>query len=728
VVSATGVLPFGRGTIMIAWLVVAAIGAVAVRGRAAEMAVMLVSRWRWIAGAETLFLVAFAAMVWLRSHNAGFWTPGGGDETAFSSAIFNAAARSTSFPPFDPWLSGGQLHLPYWGMMPWVLLTRLTGVVPASAHTLAFAGIFAMLVITTWAVAAAMVARISRSIMRAGWLALVAPLLIGISGTLDVVARAGRGAWGFPARPESWPDGAGIGDVLYGLGNVLTRSPLLPPSFADSTPGSGEAVPFTTPIAGLLSGPLSPAVTSLPLVALALAIASGIVLLSEGRSSPRRYAGLVILGGIVAGTMSASATWGLVVTGLIIAAAIVIRLLHTRSWDEPWPLVRDMALHTGAVVGIAAIASLPFHLEFVVTGRNAIAGSSLSLRELSLTGGGMLLAIGIYLLAGVARVLQAARDEGSIGQAAALVTAGIGAGGMVVAWWLDNTLVLLMIMMLLLVVALWQRQDEPMHLLVLTFGGAGIGLLLYAPLAPMPANPFGEAAARDMTTATWLFLGMATAAIVAWLASVLPDRPDATGQAGSLALIAVSTIVLAGMLAGPVMVASTSVHSAKLRSLDATAFLATTDDPQANAADREAARWLMDNVEGLPVLLEAPGWDHQYGGRVSAMTGLPSVLGWPTPERMMRPGWDQVVTQRQDAAHRIYGSLGAFEGIEPLLEQYDVRLIYIGPLERRTYDEMALRKFERAAAEGRLEVLYDDGAVVIYEYGGSGAEREEGQS
>jgi hypothetical protein len=41
---------------------------------------------------------------------------------------------------------------------------------------------------------------------------------------------------------------------------------------------------------------------------------------------------------------------------------------------------------------------------------------------------------------------------------------------------------------------------------------------------------------------------------------------------------------------------------------------------------------------------------------------------------------------------------------------------------------MALRKFERAAAEGRLEVLYDDGAVVIYEYGGSGAEREEGQS
>jgi uncharacterized membrane protein len=125
-------------------------------------------------------------------------------------------------------------------------------------------------------------------------------------------------------------------------------------------------------------------------------------------------------------------------------------------------------------------------------------------------------------------------------------------------------------------------------------------------------------------------------------------------------------------------------------------------------------------VDGLPVLLEAPGWDHQYGGRISAMTGLPAVLGWPTPERLTRPGWDQVVTQRQEAANRIYSSLGTFDSIEPLLEQYDVSLIYVGPLERATYDMMALRKFEVAASDGALEIVYEKNGVTIYRSGGSG--------
>jgi uncharacterized membrane protein len=66
--------------------------------------------------------------------------------------------------------------------------------------------------------------------------------------------------------------------------------------------------------------------------------------------------------------------------------------------------------------------------------------------------------------------------------------------------------------------------------------------------------------------------------------------------------------------------------------------------------------------------------------------------------------------------NRIFSSTGEFTAIEPLLEQYDVGLIYVGPLERQSYDELALRKFEVAADSGILEVVYDHDGVTIYRY------------
>jgi len=126
----------------------------------------------------------------------------------------------------------------------------------------------------------------------------------------------------------------------------------------------------------------------------------------------------------------------------------------------------------------------------------------------------------------------------------------------------------------------------------------------------------------------------------------------------------------------------------------------------------------MENVDGLPIVLESAGWDRQYGGRISAMTGLPTVVGWTGPERITRPGWDQVVTWRQEAVNRIYGSTGDFAGIEPLLVQYDVDLIYVGPLERQAYSAMSLRKFDEATETGELRIIYDQDGVTIYEYQG----------
>ena len=51
--------------------------------------------------------------------------------------------------------------------------------------------------------------------------------------------------------------------------------------------------------------------------------------------------------------------------------------------------------------------------------------------------------------------------------------------------------------------------------------------------------------------------------------------------------------------------------------------------------DYNAIQWMQENIEGTPVVLEASEDDssYSYTSRVSANTGLPTVIGWARHER-----------------------------------------------------------------------------------------------
>jgi YYY domain-containing protein len=720
--SSMTALPFGRLSILLCWTLVAAAGFFLMRKRLHEMANDMRSRWRWILATEMIFLVAFAGMAWVRSHNAAFWVAGGSDATPWYLAMFNAAARSVSFPPFDAWLGGGQLHTPYWGIMPWVLLSRLTGVVPNVAYTLAFAGIFALLCATVWSVAAAIIERIARRRTFAGWMALLAPMLVGLAGTLNVAGKAGQGFWGYTPKPDGWPVGGIVGDVLYGVGNLLTQRPDLPATFLSEATTIGVASTFTAPFASILTGDLGPGAASLPIVALALAIATVIALpecCSSGEAPPISVGVLPILaGGLVTGLLAASATWGLLVGAAVMLVAIVIRAFGLHGVEESWRLTRRIVLDAASLGAVAILASWPFSREFVQTLRNRASGSILTLDELVLIAGGLLAILAVYLLTGAARILRETRHEGFAGRAATFGTLLLAATGILGALLLGNALLFLIVTLLVIALALWGEQHEPAHLLVAGFVGLGVLVLLYAPLASLPHDPFGNSTAVELTGVIWMLFGIAATAAVAWLAvHALTPGNMPRSLAASVALIG-SVLIAFSLLTAPALFTRSVMAEATMRSLDATASLSNPGDPAANEADLAAANWLMENVDGLPIVLESAGWDRQYGGRISAMTGLPTVVGWTGPERITRPGWDQVVTWRQEAVNRIYGSTGDFAGIEPLLVQYDVDLIYIGPLERQSYSAMSLRKFEDAAETGELRIIYDRDGVTIYAYQG----------
>lgn len=118
----------------------------------------------------------------------------------------------------------------------------------------------------------------------------------------------------------------------------------------------------------------------------------------------------------------------------------------------------------------------------------------------------------------------------------------------------------------------------------------------------------------------------------------------------------------------------------KYQGLNATAFL-ETDFPE----DAAGIRWLKKNIKGSPVVLEANGDSYTQYERVSAMTGLPTVLGWYVHEWLWRNDVADLNTKSGDI-ELIYTSKDEKQ-VKELLEKYNISYIFTGACEREKYGE-----------------------------------------
>ena len=139
--------------------------------------------------------------------------------------------------------------------------------------------------------------------------------------------------------------------------------------------------------------------------------------------------------------------------------------------------------------------------------------------------------------------------------------------------------------------------------------------------------------------------------------------------------------------------------------LDGTAYLA-----EIQPDDYAAIEWLNEQVSGAPVILEKPGTggsSYVYEGRVSALTGLPTLLGWSGHENQWRGSYE-IQGAREPDIETIYNTLDRQAALT-LLDKYDITYVYVGPLERSAYDPRGLNKFAQL-----LEVVYQNDGVTIY--------------
>ncbi len=194
----------------------------------------------------------------------------------------------------------------------------------------------------------------------------------------------------------------------------------------------------------------------------------------------------------------------------------------------------------------------------------------------------------------------------------------------------------------------------------------------------------------------WVLLALAAA----YGTSVVLGRLRGIG--GVAWRLALTLLVLGGLVYPILAIPNKTGNFSATPTLDGMAWLETV-----HPDDYAAIRWLQANVPDSAVILEAPGKSYTYAGRVSALTGLPTPLGWDFHECQWRGSCDEPARREPDI-DILYNSVDPAQTLT-LLDKYDITYVYVGPLERERYNPSGLAKFGRL-----MDVVYQQGEVTIY--------------
>ena len=119
----------------------------------------------------------------------------------------------------------------------------------------------------------------------------------------------------------------------------------------------------------------------------------------------------------------------------------------------------------------------------------------------------------------------------------------------------------------------------------------------------------------------------------------------------------------------------------------------------------QGVEWLRQAPLGT--LVEAVGGSYTGYARVSTYSGQPALLGWPGHESQWRGGGEEMGSRSVDV-DTLY-TTGSWAEASGIIQRYNIRYIYVGNLEYRTYvvNEAKFARF--------LETVYQFEGVTIYQ-------------
>ncbi|MEZ5381181.1 MAG: DUF2298 domain-containing protein [Microthrixaceae bacterium] len=685
--------------------------------RRAALRGMCAERWKMLVLVEAITIAAFAAVVVLRSANPDLWHPDYGGEKPFELAMLTAVLRSRSLPPYDAWFSGGALNYYYGGYLMLAAPARLLRTAPHVVMNLGVA---------TFASCAA-----------GSVFSLAATLSTGMRPPADGSLPGARGR-------------AALAGVLA-VGGVMGLSNLaVIPALIDFL-GGGSAfgwwslsrvIPNSTAITEFPAWSLLFADLHSHLMNMCVLAAVGTVALTlyrrlvDGRRGPAVVCS-GLLGGLL-GLVRATNTWDLPIA--VAAAGAALLFAGAGVWRAAGPegVLRSRDARSWGVAmlvmwAVAAIAWGPYARRGLVFDSGvtaAVARTPMGSSAIQFWLFGLVSLLAIIPAVGVRLRSEPGRFAAGGSVRAQLVGVALAVAGVVALWPEGATLVVTTSLgaALCWVAAGAQTASVPQRV-----GSAvlGVGWALQAAVEVVTVrNDIGvQNTVFKFWFQSWQVLAIGSAVVLADLLvghrsaahRATPPRPWAATAAKGVVVAAVAVSMVFWLGAAPARLGERVGSGAW--SLDGERYLATAPSLEVDgvtihpADDLALIDWLRANVRGVVVVAEAPGEDYRWTGRVSAMTGLPTPIGWQFHERQQRRAYESAVNQRAGDMAELYTS-GDEATIARVLDDYEVDYLAFGTVERALSSrraEAALRDFScldvRAAEDGWFVAKVDRSCV-----------------
>ncbi len=705
-----GTISLGVAAIL-SLVVLAAIAAVAVRrGATIDTDAYLET--------AAVFTAAFLFLVLARAAAPGI-TPAGG-EKFLDFGLVQATLRADALPLEDFWFAGEPVLYYYGGHLLVGQLIRTVQTTPAVAYNLALAGFFGTYVTAAYGLAGNVAARDGNfgrgaALLGAFFVAVASNLFTPLRLLLrplpdelaEPIART-IGVWAGRFSPDR-------------QGALITDQQQF--SMWDAT-GVIEGTIHETPLFAFVNGDLHAHMMA-PAFTLLAATALFAFWQTPAEYRRRRLALLFGLVPAIAGALAVINTWSFPSVAGLTALAVLfdrgtLRTLlpaQTRTRIEAagrWPsAVAGFALACASAVGVALLGvlwSLPFWLSNASGREVGVLPDRSALAELLVVHGGFLLPIALYLT----YVAWARYDL------TRLQLAGIG-GLWLVAMAVTGTFgvaVLGLLIPLMLGAALLRSRltapfahrlsvdDDrlarlPGFELVLLLGAMGLVLAVEFAFLNENAGPGRFNTVFKTYAQVWAFFAVGTAIALGRLLDLsrvaVPVPRWSTVLRTGLAVFVV-TLSIYGVIAMGAHVGS-FLQSDDAATLDGTAYVERYHPDEAQAID-----WLGER-EGTPTMVTKPGRAYSWTSAPSALTGVPTIIGWQHHERGFGRSPSNV-SQRASDVDAIYTGDPATQ--RELLLAYNVSYVYVGPVEHEAYDDISIEELES------VHPVRSFGEVTIY--------------
>ena len=647
-------LSFSRVTVLLALVILCALSLLCIIYGKSEMHV----RRDVIIRNEIVFFAAFIVFLAIRVYSPEITDFG---EKFMDFAFLNAVMRSSQFPPYDPWFSGGLLDFYYYfGYLTVAVPSKISGISTAVTYNLGL--------VTFAALAANAAFGIGYDLTK--------KIRYGISTMIFVV---------FIANAHI------IFDMAARLLNLQTGSH----EHIFGLWASTRIIPDTInefPYFSFTFGDLHPHVVSIPFQLLVLVLmlnihkSDGSGMRIYGKGAVHILAG-TILSALAIGVLFPVNAWDYPTYLIIFASIVLVQQYRAASLGNALVPIATVAI-------LSVLLFMPFYLDFQGAGASG-AGIGVVYQHTLLIDFIEIFALFLFLIFSFL-FLHSDLDRRYV---VALIP--IAALSLI----FFQTLIVTIPLTLLCIYLLF-HEDEKSDRFVMVLVLIGSLLAIFCEIFYLDDH-LGAPNERMNTVfklylQIWILWGIAAGYCLYRGISLLKHR----SSRNKMLWIVFFCILFAssGMCSLTITAERISLDHNPL-SLDGTEYLNLSD-----RGEYLAISWIRREVAGTPVILEAPGGNsYSTDSRVSAFTGLPTLIGWGRHEIMWGRGWDEI-GQRVKDADTIYNTHDVPLAID-LLNRYNVSYIYIGSAERARYGRGGgLDKFED---KDYFECVYI-GSVRIY--------------